>query len=50
MVWLLYYGMVWYGRHGGDHMGTINHIAGADQQNGLPSLIEFHGFQENGIL
>ena len=44
MVW---FHIVWYGRHGGDHMGTISRIA--DQQNGLPSLIEFHGSQENGI-
>ena len=45
--YIVWFHGVWYGWHGGDHMGTISRIA--DQQNGLPSLIEFHGSQENGI-
>ena len=46
----MYLCSVWYGWHGGDHMGTIIATLRVDQQNGLPALIEFHGSQQNGIL
>ena len=50
IVAIVYLCTVWYGWHGGDHMGTIIATLRVDQQNGLPALIEFHGSQQNGIL
>ena len=48
-LWYGYRGMVWYGWHGGDHMGTISYIAGAEcgPTKRFAIIIEFQSFKSS---